>query len=62
MISMTSILFFIAIFTSLIVIRLVFRLISSLLSNPPQKLVIGIWELFMIGLSISYLITYIFKI
>jgi len=49
----------IVVFSILIILRTVFKFISSLLQNPPQKMVFSSKELFLIGLSISYFLTYI---
>jgi hypothetical protein len=54
--------FFLFIFTLLIVIRVIFKFLNSLLSTPPKPLTIGSRELTIIGLSIAYIITFIFKL
>lgn len=50
---------FLFIFATLSVLRTVFRFISSLLQNPPQKLVMSDRELILLGASISYCLTYL---
>jgi hypothetical protein len=57
-----SILFFIFVFSILTVLRAVVKFLSSLLSTPPQKLVLGTWELIFLGLNISFILTYIIKL
>jgi len=36
-------------------------LVIKLMSNPPQRMVLGRNELILIGISMAYLITYIFN-
>jgi hypothetical protein len=36
-------------------------LVVKLMSNPPQRMVLGRNELILIGVSMAYLITYIFN-
>ena len=50
------------IFSILSVLRAVLKFISSLLQDPPQRLVLSSWELIFIGLSISYCLTYLIKL
>ena len=50
---------FIAVFTSLSIIRVSVNFIKALLSNPPKKFEIGVGALIYYGLSLSYLITLI---
>jgi hypothetical protein len=59
MINYNVIFLFVFIFSTLIILRTVFKFISSLLQNPPQKMVISSKELLLIGLSTSYFLTYI---
>jgi hypothetical protein len=54
--------FFLFIFTLLIVLRISIKFLNSLLSTPPKSLIIGSRELTIIGISIAYIITFIFKL
>lgn len=54
-----SVYFFIFVFTILIVLRNFTRLISTLLQSNPKPLILSNRELIILGLSISYLTTYI---
>jgi hypothetical protein len=56
---MTYIATFIAIFTSLSIVRLAVNFIKALLSTPPKKFEIGVGSLIYYGLCLSYLITLI---
>jgi len=51
--------FFIFVFTILIVFRNLFRIISTLLDKEPKKIVYTNRELIILGLSLSYIITFI---
>jgi hypothetical protein len=55
-------LFFIFIFSILTALRVIGIFISSVISNPPQKLELSKMELIVFGLAVSYFITYIIKI
>jgi hypothetical protein len=57
-----SLFFFLFLFSILYVLRIVFRFMSALLQNPPKKLILSDRELFLINITISYIITYIFKL
>jgi hypothetical protein len=57
-----SLFLFVFIFSLLVIIRTIFNFISSLYQNPPQKLFLNYGELIFLGLSISYIITYLIKI
>jgi hypothetical protein len=52
---------FVFIFSVLTVLRTVARIISSLFSTPPKPIVWGKWELIILGLTISYCLTFIIK-
>jgi hypothetical protein len=53
-----SLFLFLNIFSILLVLRVVYRFISALLSNPPIKLIMGNRELIFLGIALSYIITY----
>ena len=50
---------FMAVFSSIALIKIVISFISALFSNPPKKFVIGDRALIIYGFLLSYLITYI---
>jgi len=52
---------FIFVFTILVVLKHTAKFISALLSREPKPLVYGNGELIFLGLSLSYLITYILQ-
>jgi hypothetical protein len=52
---------FIFLFTILVVFKGITKFISALLSSEPKQLVYGDRELIFLGLSLSYLITYILQ-
>lgn len=52
---------FIFVFTILVVLRYTIKFISALLSVEPKPLVYANRELIFLGLSLSYLITYILQ-
>ncbi len=54
-----SIYFFIFIFTFLVSLKHVMKFIGALLSKEPKPLVYSNRELIFLGLSISYIITYL---
>jgi hypothetical protein len=56
-----SIYFFIFVFTILVVIKHTTKFIGALLSKTPKPLVYGDRELIFLGISLSYLITYILR-
>jgi hypothetical protein len=56
-----TIYFFIFVFTILVVLKNITKFISALLSSEPKKLVYSNRELIFLGLSLSYLITYILQ-
>ena len=55
-----TIYFFIFVFTILVTLRNVAKFISTLLQREPKPLVYNSRELITLGLSISYIITYIY--
>jgi hypothetical protein len=59
--SLESTYLFLFIFGTLDVLRTVFRFISSLSQNQPQKLVMSNRELIFLAASLSYCITYLIK-
>jgi hypothetical protein len=59
--SLESTYLFLFIFGTLDVLRTVFRFISSLSQNQPQKLVMSNRELIFLAVSLSYCITYLIK-
>jgi len=50
---------FMAVFSSIAIIKLVINFVGALFSNPPKKFVIGDRALIIHGFLLSYLITYI---
>ena len=56
-----TIYFFIFVFSILVTLRTVTKFISALSQKQPKPFVIRDRELIFLGLSISYLITYIFN-
>ena len=56
-----TIYFFIFVFTVLVSLRNVTKFVSALLQKEPKPLVYSNKELIFIGLSISYIITYLFS-
>jgi hypothetical protein len=61
MFNIESIYFFVFVFTILMVLRTVTNFVGSLLQTPPKKMVMSNRELFLNGLSLSYILTYIIK-
>jgi hypothetical protein len=56
-----NILLFIFVFTILTTLRATFRILGSLLQKEPKPLQFNNRELIFLGLSISYIITFILK-
>jgi len=54
-----SILFFIFVFTVLVVTKNIFRFISTLSQKEPKPLLYSDRELISLGLSLSYIITFL---
>jgi len=50
---------FIAVFSTIALVRLVINFVSALISNPPRKMEIGERALIIYGLFLSYLICYL---
>jgi len=50
---------FIFVFTILVTLTNVLKFLSALLQKEPKPLVLGNRELFLLGISMSYLITYL---
>ena len=61
MLNIESIYFFIFVFTILVSLKNVTKFISALLQKEPKPLVYSNRELIFLGLSISYIITYLFS-
>jgi len=61
MLNFNSLFLFIFIFTCLITIRASIKLISLILQPNPDKVSLSKIELTIIGLSISYILTYLLK-
>jgi hypothetical protein len=57
MISIESLLLFLFVFTTLVILRTIVRFVISL--TKVEIFEQGVWELLLTGLSISYFITYI---
>jgi hypothetical protein len=62
MINLDSLFLFTFIFSILTVLRTVFRFISALLQNPPKPFVMSSRELFLLGITVSYALTYLIKL
>jgi hypothetical protein len=56
-----SIYFFIFVFTILVVLRNITKFVGALLSKDPKPMVYGNRELIFLGLSLSYLITFLLQ-
>jgi hypothetical protein len=50
---------FLFIFFTLNILRNVLKFVGALLSNPPQTMVLGNKDLLLLGISISYFLTYL---
>jgi hypothetical protein len=61
MTDINTIYLFVFIFSTLTVVKTVGKIISSLFSDQPKPIVWGKWELILIGLAITYCLTYIIK-
>jgi hypothetical protein len=59
MLNINVIFFFLFIFSDLVLLRTVFKYIGALLQREPKQVPVGSRELIYIGLSISYIFTYI---
>jgi hypothetical protein len=56
-----TIFLFIFVFSILNVVRIVFLFIRSLLQETPQQVILSSRGILLLGLSLSYIITYIIK-
>jgi hypothetical protein len=56
-----TIYFFIFVFTILVTLLNVLKFLRALLQREPKPLVLSNRELFLLGISISYLITYLLQ-
>jgi hypothetical protein len=61
MLDINNIFLFVFTFSILGVFRVAFKLFVSLFGNPPKKLELSNRETILLGLFISYIITYIFN-
>jgi hypothetical protein len=61
MYKMESIFLFVFIFSVLTVLRTVFKYLSALLQSQPEKVVLSNGYLIYLGLTMSYIITYLIK-
>jgi hypothetical protein len=61
MYSFETIFLFIFIFTILFVSRIIFRFVSALSKNPPERFILSGRELIFLGLSLSYIVTFLIK-
>ena len=61
MYKMESIFLFVFIFSVLTVLRTVFKYLSALLQSQPEKVVLSNGDLINLGLTMSYIITYLIK-
>lgn len=61
MYKMESIFLFVFIFSVLTVLRTVFKYLSALLQSQPEKVVLSNGVLINLGLTMSYIITYLIK-
>jgi len=61
MLNIENLFFFLFVFSSLILLRSLGKLVSTLLQREPKPLYLSDRELILLGTSISYITTYIFK-
>jgi hypothetical protein len=59
MYNIDTIFLYLNVFSILFVLRVSYKFISALLSNPPRKLILGNRELIFFGVSLAYVITYL---
>jgi len=59
--NINTIYFFIFVFSILVLLKNMTKFVGHLLQNSPQPMVLNNNELMILGLSISYIITYIFS-
>jgi len=62
MYNIDSLFLFLNIFSILIILRVIHRFMSALLSNPPIPMVMTNKELIVLGISIAYTLTYFIKL
>ena len=62
MFNIDSLFLFLNVFSILLVLRVFYRFISALLSNPPTRLIMNNRELIFLGISLAYTITYFIKL
>jgi hypothetical protein len=62
MFNLHAIYLFIFVFTTLVLLKNITKIIIALLPKDPKPIVYGKWEIIFLGLSISYIITYIISI
>lgn len=62
MTNIESLFLFTFIFTSLTILKVVFRFTRALLQDPPQPFMISNRELVFLGLSVSYFLTYLIQL
>jgi hypothetical protein len=60
--NITTIFLFLFIFSVLTVLRTVIKFLRALSQNPPQPLVLSDRELILLGIAVSYCLTYLIKI
>ena len=60
MLNISTIFFFVFVFAILVVIKNAFKFIGALLQKEPHPMVMSNGELIILGLSISYIITYFY--
>ena len=59
MINTYAIFLFVFVFSILVLLKTVFKFMSSLLKTPPQRMILTNRELIYNGLSLSYIITFL---
>jgi hypothetical protein len=62
MYNLDSLFLFLNIFSIMFILRIIYRFISVLLSNPPMRLILGNKELIFFGITLAYTITYFIKL
>ncbi len=62
MFNIDTLFLFFNVFSILLVLRVIYRFISALLSNPPTRLIMNNRELIFFGISLAYTITYFIKL
>lgn len=59
MINTQVVFFFLFVFSCLILTKFFFKIMSALLQVNPKPLLMSNWELIIVGLTTSYIITYL---